>query len=1209
MKDTRERILDSIRQFSSGNLTGQAIALFTTLGYNTDRQAPLSSPTFQAFSDSYINGNPNFKEEKALVKEWRYVDLLFQLSDAEITKQTSLFDSKKVVASGDSAIAMHSYLFFVIELAGAQYTRTALSNITREINKLFPMPVMVLFKHGEALTLAVINRRLHKRDEGKDVLLKVTLIKDINLTTPHRAHIEILFDLSFDELLRKEKFTNFVDLHKAWEKTLDTKELNKRFFQELANWYFWAMDHVSFPDDVEKDTAIRNATNLIRLITRIIFIWFIKEKGLVPEMLFDRKELGRLLKEFAKNEGSSNYYKAILQNLFFGTLNQKMDERGFAKEGSFAENRSNYGVKNLFRYLDLFSIIEKAVLALFKDIPFLNGGLFDCLDKENDEGKVVYGDGFSRNSRKQPMVPDFLFFGTEKEYDLNKAYGTKNKRYKVHGLINLLSHYKFTITENTPIEEEVALDPELLGKVFENLLASYNPETQTTARKQTGSFYTPREIVNYMVDESLKAYLEQALSANLDISSDDAKVGLDILFAYTEKEHAFTEEEKTILIKAIDTCKILDPACGSGAFPMGVLHKMVHILHKLDPNNEQWKQRQVDKVDKLIEEAQEISDSAAREQVIAGLEQNRQDIEDAFGSNELDYGRKLYLIENCIYGVDIQPIAVQIAKLRFFISLVIDQKKQQGKENFGIRALPNLETKFVAANTLIGLERLGQGLLKNREIEKREKDLKSIRHQYFSAKTRRDKINWQKKDRALREEISKLLIHDGWDKTTAQQIVRFDPYDQNASSPFFDPEWMFSATDGFDVVIGNPPYVRADSGHDHLALRQQIIRSGHYETLWEKWDLFIPFMERSYKLLRPGGVTSLIVSDAYCHSKYAQKSQTWFLKNSQILRLDFLSKIKVFDAGVHNLTYLFKKTEGRSWKPERRIHDPAFGVVTVLPTKEQDKLDYRVFFPEESNGVKVSTSFPLLHQICYVSYGLRPSSNEDEARGEFVTADLVSQTRDSIHCKPYVEGKHLARWLPFCNLWIEWDTERAPYKFCRPTFPEMYSVPEKIIAQRSPGPDPVVCYDACQLIFTPASVGFIPWHSLSGVRNNSIKKSARYPEETPLRPDLPDRKELEETSERFALKYILAVMNSTVAHDFLRANRRSNIHLYPDDWKNLPIPDATPQEQGPIASLVDQILDIKSSNPLVDVSTLEDKVDILISNLYGRAPETVREEG
>jgi adenine-specific DNA-methyltransferase len=339
----------------------------------------------------------------------------------------------------------------------------------------------------------------------------------------------------------------------------------------------------------------------------------------------------------------------------------------------------------------------------------LNGGLFDCLDRENEDGKVLYADGFSRNPKKQSIVPDFLFFGAEEEYDLNKIYGTKNKRYTVHGLIDLLSHYKFTVSENTPIEEEVALDPELLGKVFENLLASYNPETQTTARKQTGSFYTPREIVNYMVDESLKAYLEQALTANLDVSSEDAKVGLDILFAYTENEHAFTDGEKTVLIRAIDTCKIFDPACGSGAFPMGVLHKMVHILHKLDPKNEQWKQRQIDKVDKLIEEARDIPDSASREQVIAGLEQNQQDIEDAFGSNELDYGRKLYLIENCIYGVDIQPIAVQIAKLRFFISLVIDQKKQPDKENFGIRALPNLETKFVAANTLIGLERLGQG--------------------------------------------------------------------------------------------------------------------------------------------------------------------------------------------------------------------------------------------------------------------------------------------------------------------------------------------------------------------------------------------------------------------------------------------------------------------------------------------------------------------
>jgi len=331
------------------------------------------------------------------------------------------------------------------------------------------------------------------------------------------------------------------------------------------------------------------------------------------------------------------------------------------------------------------------------------------------------------------------------------------------------------------VEEEIALDPELLGRVFENLLASYNPETQTTARKQTGSFYTPREIVNYMVDESLKAYLKQKLESEAGMKPHDADVGLEILFTYTEKEHAFTGKETKILIDAIDNCKILDPACGSGAFPMGVLHKFVHILHKLDPQNEKWKERQISK-------AGQIDDPAIREKSIT-------DIEEAFANNELDYGRKLYLIENCIYGVDIQPIAVQIAKLRFFISLVVDQKKNPSRKNLGILSLPNLETKFVAANTLIGLDKpqtLGsskssaasQASFKDADIEQLEKEMKDLRHQYFNARTRREKLNCQKKDRDLRRKISSLLEKDGWNKDSASQVAAFDPYDQNASSPF-----------------------------------------------------------------------------------------------------------------------------------------------------------------------------------------------------------------------------------------------------------------------------------------------------------------------------------------------------------------------------------------------------------------------------------------
>lgn len=917
MKDIKDKILQSLQAFSVGNLTKNALKLFNALGYNADRQAPLDAQDYACFKATYVDTNPRFNEDKALVNDWKYVDLLFQLSKEEVNQQHSLFDTKRV----DDTI-IESYLFFAIELAGVQYTRTDLSSITREINKLFPMPAMVLFKYGETLTLAVISRRLHKLDESKDVLLKkVTLIKDINIASPHRAHVEILFDLSFDELLRKHKFANFVELHKAWEKTLDIKELNKRFYQELANWYFWAMDYVSFPDpssvipgedpeSSKKSREIRNATNLIRLITRVIFIWFIKEKGLVPDALFDYKELGRLLKAFAQDKTSCNYYKAILQNLFFGTLNQKMDERGFAREGSFAENRSNYGVKNLFRYFDLFAVNEAEALNLFKDVPFLNGGLFDCLDKENEAGKVIYADGFSRNPKKQAIVPDFLFFGDEEEYDLNAVYGTKNKRYKVHGLIDLLSHYKFTVTENTPIEEEVALDPELLGKVFENLLASYNPETQTTARKQTGSFYTPREIVNYMVDESLKAYLKGVLVEESSMMEDDAKAGLDLLFEYTEEEHVFDEAETQMLINAIDKCKILDPACGSGAFPMGVLHKTVHILHKLDPNNKQWEQRQIDKVDKLIEEAQGITDTAAREQVIAGLEQSRQDIEDAFGSNELDYGRKLYLIENCIYGVDIQPIAVQIAKLRFFISLVIDQKKQAGKENLGIRALPNLETKFVAANTLIGLEKLGQGFLKNLKIIQLENDLKSLRHQYFSAKTRRDKLNWQKKDRVLREEISKLLIDDGLDKTTAQLIVSFDPYDQNASSPFFDPEWMFGITDGFDVVIGNPPYINISNlkpDEYRLLLREK------YRSAKNKTDTYGFFLEQGFNLLNKLSYLSYIIPQTWKATDSFSKLREIIFKERSLAKIVDLS-FGTFDAIVKPMVVLISNEYGKHKK-------------------------------------------------------------------------------------------------------------------------------------------------------------------------------------------------------------------------------------------------------------------------------------------------------
>ena len=198
------------------------------------------------------------------------------------------------------------------------------------------------------------------------------------------------------------------------------------------------------------------------------------------------------------------------------------------------------------------------------------------------------------------------------------------------------------------------------------------------------------------------------------------------------------------------------------------------------------------------------------------MEREIDSINEAFERNELDYGRKLYLIENCIYGVDIQPIATQIAKLRFFISLIVEQKIDDTRENRGVRPLPNLETKFVAANTLLDVEKPAQMTLRNPEIDGKEKALEEVRRRHFTARTPRTKDRYRNRDAELRAEISALLQQDGFPSETTEKISAWDPYDQNTTADFFDPEWMFGITDGFDVVIGNPPYVRQEKISKHL---------------------------------------------------------------------------------------------------------------------------------------------------------------------------------------------------------------------------------------------------------------------------------------------------------------------------------------------------------------------------------------------------------
>ena len=701
--------------------------------------------------------------------------------------------------------------------------------------------------------------------------------------------------------------------------------LTKEFYNELFGWYQWAVNPdagIYFPNDtsISDDDFEDKDKKIIRLLTRLMFVWFIKQKGLVPDSLFDESSLQNILVDFnptAKDSG--NYYNAILQNLFFATLNRAIeDEEG--KRG-FAKLVGQRDVKTLYRYSEMFKLSEEEILKLFASVPFLNGGLFECLDKTKKiDGveKAFNYDGFSRNANRFPngryrqraFIPNIFFFDEEK------------------GLLNILKRYNFTIEENTPNEQTVALDPELLGKVFENLLGAYNPETKETARNQSGSFYTPREIVNYMVDESLKAYLKDYSTEIIDEIMSDT-------FEY-KNEH---QSQYGSIANKLKQIKILDPACGSGAFPMGLLNRMVDILQKIEP-----------------------------EQSV--------------------YDLKLSIIENCIYGSDIQTIATQISKLRFFISLICDCEKDETKPNFGIPTLPNLETKFVTANSLIprknkGIEVQGN-LFIDSEIKEIKEQLFDIRHKHFRAKTASEKIRLRKADEQLRANLADLLSQGFQSDLGADQLSKWNPYDQNAVADFFDAEWMFGLADGFDIVIGNPPYIQLQKstgqkgkdkkGKEYDMKFADLYVDCNFETFDRTGDIYCLFYERGHQLLRKGGHLCYITSNKWMRAGYGESTRQFFVsKTDPQLLIDFAG-VKIFEsATVDTNILLFEKAENK-------------GRTICSVTKDKDK--------DHIN--KLSDFVGLNHTICTFT-----SSN---------SWVILSEIEQSIKNKIDAVGKQLKDW-------------------------------------------------------------------------------------------------------------------------------------------------------------------------------------------------------
>ncbi len=897
---------------------------------------------------------------------------------------------------------------------------------------------------------------------------------------------------------------------KGIKEAFSVEKLTKEFYDQLFKWYDRACEdeRVEYPNGLETDADNRedkNRKHLLRLITRLMFVWFLKQKGLVPEALFDEAALGRILKDFKPTDRRQHqYYRAILQNLFFATLNSEIADRGFAddpkaraRDGK-AETK-DHGIKTKYRYADAFAIPREEVLALFRPIPFLNGGLFECLDQEGEDGRVRYYDGFSLQERHRDLktltwahVPNDLFFDPD------------------YGILPLLKRYNFTVEENSPGDEDVALDPELLGKVFENLLGAYNPETQEIARNSTGSFYTPREIVNYMVDEALVAHLAGRTGVA------EGTVRALVADGVRPEDGALCRR----LAEAIETTKILDPACGSGAFPMGALLKMAELLRILK---------------KLPEDANL-------------------------------YDLKLQLIENCIFGSDIQEIAVQIAKLRVFISLVCEQKPDRDKPNYGINTLPNLETKYVAANSLVALKKRPKAFTKKDQsgdlffetgpIQATKDALWKVRHLHFLAKTRAEKEELRARDIELRSQLAAAAEALGYSEESTRLMASWDPYNQNVHAEFFDPEWMFNVRDGFDIVIGNPPYGALFSNEEKKYFRTVFPELGF------KIDSYVVFLLRSRQFLKDGGICSYIIPNPFLDNRFLAKTRELLLGDG-VLELNDLTD-KVFSAAcVHSMILSFgnfrKNDDEYSIRVD--INQELYGEKVSMPASFFRKQEWFAF------NIRLYAIAGLLEKLKKHSVRLETVLDIRQAIKTGNDGKYISDRKRAKNYKPILRGKDVFRYAIIDpGLFVDY----GKYLAC-PRSASIFEQPKILIRE------------AGERITASLDTG--NYYIMSSLYNAIL------------------------IDKRFDLRYLLGLINSRLFQFLMwkialektkgAFTKAKIFHYY-----ELPVREvAQNKEQAPIIALVDRILSQKSRDPSADTTSLEREIDELVYGLYGLTAE------
>ena len=626
---------------------------------------------------------------------------------------------------------------------------------------------------------------------------------------------------------------------------------------------------------------------------------------------------------------------------------------------------------------------------------------------------------------------------------------------------------------------------------------------------------------------------------------------------------------------------------------MGVLHKLTLALSRLDPHNKRWEGLQKERALQRAADAFDTKDRKTRDEEL-------KEISRIFENYSGNFGRKLYLIQNSIFGLDIQSIACQIAKLRFFISLAIEQEPDETASNLGIKPLPNLETRFIASNTLIGLE--SERTLTSSKAKALETELAANRERHFHATTRSEKRGCKRADQKLRGELAAELKAIGMPPDDAEKIALWDPYDPNASTDWFDPEWMFGVTDGFDVVIGNPPYI----SHDKIPKQLKTKIKDHYQSYQPFADVYCYFIEKAIESQNEQGVLSFITSNSYLRAEYGVPIRELLRSKNMLLRVLSIEDSQVFENAIVNVAIIVSR------KPTNRTDD--FCTVVNAPFSghsfeefvKRSGFNYpQAYFNSKSWNLvepnlvklqrKLESSGKTLEQLkTKIRLGIATGSNEaflinEEQKRELCEKDPVNAEI----IKPILRGRDIARYsytlsgkyilLAQNGVNVERD------------YPEIYKHLESFgdkFRNRGAQGQHWTNLRACSF-YEDFKKEKIVWIELTDLGRFALCHEEIYLLNSAyflLPPSGVDS------------KFLLGILNSKAIRFYLNLIAETS-GMGTSRWinnyvKEFPIPIVARNQQAPIIQLVNQILTAKRTNSNADVSNLESEIDQIVYLLY-----------